>query len=205
VLVVDDGSTDESGSTASRLPGVEVLRHEVNEGYGKSLMDAFAYALEGDFDVLVTIDCDEQHEPALIPRFIELAGEHDIVSGTRYAPDSEVLGETPADRAEINRTVTGRINDVTGYALTDAFCGFKAYRRRALSRLRPTEWGYAMPLQLWIQAARSRLDVIELPVPRIYHDADRSFGHDLDSKERRLEYYLRVIDDELSGFRAVSS
>ena len=60
--------------------------------------------------------------------------------------------------------------------LTDAFCGFKAYRVEALSSLRITETGWGMPLQLWVQAARLGLRVKEVAVPRIYLDPNRAFG-----------------------------
>ncbi len=199
ILVIDDGSTDGSGSLALSVEGVKTIRHGSNEGYGKSLMDAFARCLDCSYTHLVTMDCDEQHEPALIPQLLARSGDADIVSGTRYATASPVSGRTPRDRMEINREITLLVNELTGYSLTDAFCGFKVYGRRALQELHPTEWGYGMPLQLWVQAARAGLKIVEVPVPRIYYDADRSFGEDLDSRERRLEYYRRVIEQELDA------
>lgn len=201
ILVVDDGSTDKSVVEVSEVPGVDILRHERNLGYGKSLIDAFNHALAERYDVVVTLDCDEQHEPALIPRFLELAVASDIVSGTRYSPRSAVRGQAPPGRQEVNREITRIVNDLTGYALTDTFCGFKAYRAGGLAKLRVSEPGYGMPLQLWIQAARAGLSVVELPVPRIYNDSDRSFGRDLDFVDRRLEYYRQVIDEEASKSR----
>jgi len=197
ILVVDDGSTDGSAEVAAGVEGVDVLHHQRNEGYGRSLIDAFARACAGDFSSVVTLDCDEQHDPSLIPLFLEMVMEWDVVSGTRYAPDSVAIGRAPEGRRRINQAITKVINDLTGLGLSDAFCGFKAYRTEALSKLELSEPGYGMPLQLWIQAARAGLRIVELAVPRIYHDADRSFGLDLDAPERRLDYYRRVIDDEM--------
>jgi len=203
VLVVDDGSTDESPAILARLarhPRLHVLRHPVNMGYGAALMDGFAYALRHGYERLVTMDCDEQHEPELIPEFLALASDWDVVSGSRYLrPDVPKVGEVPPDRRRINQIITERINQLTGYRLTDAFCGFKAYRVAALAKLQLDEPGYAFPLQFWIQAARAGLTVIERPVPLIYvPNFERRFGGELDDAEKRLAYYMEVIDREVA-------
>jgi dolichol-phosphate mannosyltransferase len=82
--------------------------------------------------------------------------------------------------------------------LTDAFCGFKAYRTASLDKLTPSENGYAMPLELWVQAAQANLNIIELPVPLIYLDEARSFGGVLDDAATRLEYYHLVLDRSIA-------
>ncbi len=98
----------------------------------------------------------------------------------------------------INRRLTAELNQRLGYNLTDAFCGFKAYRTSALQQLSITDLGYAMPLQLWVQAAAANLNVIEIPVPLIYLDLNRSFGGSLDHAETRLAYYNRVLDEAIA-------
>lgn len=203
VLVVDDGSTDESPAILARFEKagrVQVLRHPTNMGYGVALMDGFAYARQHGYERLVTIDCDEQHDPQLIPEFIDLASDWDVVSGSRYmTTDTPRLGSVPPDRQRINRIITRRINELTGYELTDAFCGFKAYRVEPLGRLSLSEPGYGFPLQFWIQAARAGLTVIERPVPLIYVPSfERRFGGALDDAENRLAYYAKVIETEVA-------
>ena len=81
-----------------------------------------------------------------------------------------------------------------GLELTDAFCGFKAYRVDALKRLTLEEDGYAMPLELWVQAVHHELRIQELPVPMIYLDESRSFAGVLEDAQSRLNYYHLVID-----------
>jgi dolichol-phosphate mannosyltransferase len=194
VLVVDDGSSDGTADVLASLDGVRVLTHATNQGYGAALRSAFAYAARERFEVLVTIDCDGQHEPKRIPRFVAACAGWDIVSGSRYLKVYPGDSQPPADRRRINEELTAEINRRLGLHLTDAFCGFKAYRVAALSRLNLTETGYAMPLELWVQAAHAGLRIRELPVPLIYLDEKRSFGGSLDDARVRLKHYYDVLD-----------
>ena len=86
-----------------------------------------------------------------------------------------------------------------GFELTDAFCGFKAYNVDVLSTLNISETGYAMPLELWVQAACKKLNVVEVAVPRIYLDENRSFGEQLDNPETRLQYYYDVMNQAFAS------
>ncbi|MCB0353673.1 MAG: hypothetical protein KDD64_09120, partial [Bdellovibrionales bacterium] len=128
--------------------------------------------------------------------FTMLAEGFDLVSGSRYLPESKVIGTPPGQRRQINECVTSKLNSMTGWSLTDAFCGFKGYRVDALSKLHLTELGYGFPLQLWIQAFRANFRIVELAVPRVYLNVERTFGEQLDDPTNRLQYYRRVIEDE---------
>lgn len=202
VLVIDDGSTDATAKLLLDFP-IEVIRHVGNRGYGSSMRDAFNFAIHEKYDWLITMDCDEQHEPAAIPAFIEAAAEdtHDVISGTRYKRASEGQDRPPADRRQINQTITAEINcrlsKQLGTLLTDSFCGFKAYRVSSLKKLRPTVRGYAFPMQFWTQAAAAGLRVKELPVKLIYNDLTRTFGATLDNADVRLKHYRKVLHREL--------
>jgi dolichol-phosphate mannosyltransferase len=193
ILVVNDGSTDKTGELLARQSDLGVLTHPHNRGYGAALISAFAYAVEQEIDVLLTMDCDGQHEPARIPVLLEAIHDVDIVSGSRYLRDFRQDTFAPEDRQRINATVTQELDDALGLNLTDAFCGFKAYRRDALARLHVTETGWGMPLQLWVQAARLGLRIKEVGVPRVYLDPNRAFGGVLDNAEERLAYYRQII------------
>ncbi len=198
VLVVDDGSTDGTSQLLTRRQDVRVVHHDRNRGYGAALRTAFRYAACRNFDVLVTIDCDGQHEPQRIPRFIAACQTVDIVSGSRYLKPFPGDSEPPPQRRWINQQITAELNKRLNLNLTDAFCGFKAYRVDALRNLRLQEDGYAMPLELWVQASRSRLRILELPVPLIYLDLNRSFGGALDDAVTRLSHYHEVLNRSLA-------
>ncbi len=122
LLVVNDGSTDGSGRVLERSgSGVRGITHAQNEGYGQSLIDGFGYAVLEKCDGAVTIDCDLQHEPRLIPRFLDAVTAFGIVSGSRYHPEAPGDQDpAPPDRLQINREVARIVNDLTGYHLTDA-------------------------------------------------------------------------------------
>ena len=193
ILVVNDGSTDGTAELLDREPGLLRVDHAVNGGYGAALISAFAFALGHDYDVLVTMDCDGQHQPERIPVLLEAIHDCQVVSGSRYFRDFRQDTAAPSDRRYINATITREINDRFGLNLTDAFCGFKAYRREALAKLRITERGWGMPLQLWVQAARQGLRVKEIGVPRLYLDPNRAFGGVMNDPTERLAYYRGVL------------
>ncbi len=153
VLVVDDGSTDGTSQLLEARKDIHLIAHRQNRGYGAALRSAFEFASRGGYDVLVTIDCDGQHQPQLIPRFIEISRTADVVSGSRYLRRFPGDSQPPEDRRRINRLITEELNRRLGLKLSDAFCGFKAYRTRALAKIELTENGYAMPLEFWVRAA----------------------------------------------------
>jgi glycosyltransferase involved in cell wall biosynthesis len=211
LLVVDDGSSDKTEQilkAEQKKYGRAVLqtvRHARNQGYGAALKTAFQYTITHDYDVLVTIDCDGQHEPRLIPELAntvftpEADAPYDIVSGSRYLKTFKGDSKPPLDRRRINREITQILNCRLGLDLTDSFCGFKAYRVPALSAFHITELGYAMPLQLWVQAVAAGLRITEFPVPLVYLEEERSFGGSLDDANRRMAYYEEVLDRELAA------
>jgi glycosyltransferase involved in cell wall biosynthesis len=202
ILVVDDGSTDGTGDVLKQISHVCVERHARNLGYGAALNTAFQYALEHGFDVLVTMDCDGQHQPRFVRDIASMIDESsdppiDMVSGSRYLKDFEGDSAAPADRRAINKRITECLNEQLGLSITDAFCGFKAYRVPSLAKLNITDNGYAMPLQLWVQAVDLNWNIREFAVPRVYLEEARSFGGSLDDANVRLTHYRSVLNAEL--------
>jgi len=206
VLFIDDGSTDGTaewlaGKTRAGQAGVRLIQHPTNKGYGQSLIDAFDYADFHGFDWVITMDCDEQHEPERIADFLrEIRNDQwDIVSGSRYLREFATDNAAPDDRRRINAQLTDMINQTFSWDLTDSFCGFKAHRVAATKALNLTETGYAFPMQLWPRVYASGLRLKEIPVERIYKDATRTFGGMLDDPASRLQHYTEIFRRELQS------
>ena len=200
ILVLDDGSTDRSAEILNELQrpmGLDIIRHEANVGYGRAIREAYQRAHRDGYDWVITMDCDDQHEPERLPDFFEAIKKNDldIVSGSRYLSTGNGWDADlpPADRRAINATITGEINDRLGLKLTDGFCGFKAHRVSAMAKLNLTDNGYAFPMQLWVEAIANNLRIGEIPVELIYNDLHRTFGGGLDNPEVRLTHYRCVM------------
>ena len=125
ILVVNDGSTDGTADLLGGIDGVTVVEHPENLGYGAALATSFDQAITGDFDVLVTMDCDGQHQPQLLE---QIAGQIcadddpiDMVSGSRYLQPFPENTAAPEERRRINRQITACLNEQLHLAITDAF------------------------------------------------------------------------------------
>ena len=200
ILVIDDGSTNGFREGLTSAGNIRVIIHPRNLGYGKTIIDAFMFAIKSGYDYLLTIDSDGQHEPEEIPLFLKEIPFHDydILSGSRYFFRTRIDKEVPLERYLVNKEITGIINRITGFSLTDSFCGFKAYKVGKLKAMRLTEYGYGMPLQLWVQAWKLGLRVREIPVKLIYKDFTKQFKGVLENADIRLRYYKNIIEEELT-------
>lgn len=194
VLALDDHSTDATNQLLATL-GVETLRQPRNRGYGFAMQETFREAIARSVDWCISIDCDEQHEPARLVDFVRaaLADNADVISGTRYGGEPFAHDDAPADRRAINATLTGELNAALGLHLTDAFCGFKAYRTSAVAKLTLDADGYEFPMQFWVAAVAQQLRIEELSMRRIYIDETRRFGGGLDDSGVRLAHYRSTM------------
>jgi len=165
VLVVDDGSGDETAAIAERL-GALVVKHEKNLGKGAALRDCFEYAKRSGADVLVTMDGDGQHDASQIPILVNALVEKgvDVVIGSRSGKPAEMsrfrwLGGRALDHA------TGiRVGD----ELADSQSGFRAYSRRAIETLSPSEFGMSVDSELIKKADTAGLGIGLVPVSVTY-------------------------------------
>ena len=205
IVAIDDGSSDGSAEILDELSQkrdkIFVRHHQENHGYGCAMIESMKIARKHGYSHLVTMDCDRQHRPADLIRFIQMDPDIDVVSGSRYLPDSRTQGNPPEDRVEINSRITARLNRHYEWSLTDSFCGFKRYRMENIDPDQFKETGYAFPMEFWAFCRRSNLLIQELAVSRIYTTDSRSFGEDLDRRRRRYRYYLETLKSAEKKFQ----
>ena len=171
VLVVDDGSQDDTALIAGKL-GAVVVRHERNLGKGAALRDCFGWARRTGVDVLVTLDGDGQHDPERIPELIDAMkkAEADVVIGSRSArpadmPKGRWIGGRMLDRATQVK-VDGRV--------VDAQSGFRAYSRKAIETLVAAESGMGVDSEIIQRADNAGMRIVEVPVEMSYEGSKTS-------------------------------
>jgi glycosyltransferase involved in cell wall biosynthesis len=172
VIVCDDGSSDMTATIASSL-GACVVKHEQNLGYGSAIKTIFNEARKIGGDVLVTFDADGQHQISEIDSVLQPISEHkaDIVIGSRF------LGKTtdlPKYRKIGIKTITGLTNMTTGSKITDSQSGFRAYSKKALQEITPTESGMGLSTEILIKASKKQMRITEVPITITYEGSTHS-------------------------------
>ncbi|HEY7131037.1 MAG TPA: glycosyltransferase family 2 protein [Candidatus Limnocylindrales bacterium] len=165
VLVIDDGSTDDTAAVARRL-GALVVRHPVNSGQGAALQTGYLVAERLGVDVVVTLDADGQHDPAEIDRLVGpiVRDEADFVVGSRRTGDGGPDSETGSRTREAGISIYTRLmNLLGGTQVTDIANGYRAIRASRLAEISFTEDQFHNP-ELLLGAARAGLRVVDVPV-----------------------------------------
>ena len=172
ILVCDDGSTDMTGIIAERL-GATLIRHKRNMGYGAAICTLWNEAKKLNPDILVMLDADGQHNPDEIPKLIKPIeeGKADLVIGSRFLGTSEGI---PRYREFGIKMITKFVNKASGYNLSDQESGFRAYNRKAIEKIQPTEHGMGVIMEMIVKAAENNLRVVEVPVSLTYKDVRKS-------------------------------
>jgi len=163
VVVVDDGSTDGTRVRSLAAGADAIAHHPRQQGLAASFRDGVREALRRGATIVVNLDADGQHDPAMIPRLVEpiLAGEADLVLGVRPLAEDNEMSNVHRYGNRAGSWMAGR---TLGMTITDATTGFRAFSREALLRLNITS-DYTYTLETLIEAARKRLAVAEVRVP----------------------------------------
>ncbi|ACG74370.1 glycosyl transferase family 2 [Anaeromyxobacter sp. K] len=162
VLVVDDGSTDETAAEA-RAGGARVAVHPVNLGYGAALQTGYRYALRHGYDAVLQLDADGQHDPASIPRLLTALQGADVVVGSRFLDSGSYR---PPLARRIGMWLFGRVaSALSGQRITDPTSGFQAISREALRFYAHERYPVDYPdADVLAMVARAGLRLTEVPV-----------------------------------------
>ncbi len=196
VIVVDDRSPDGTGDMADErargLPGhMAVIHRQGRSGYASAVRRGLAYGHSLGIPVLMTMDADHSHDPAVIPAMLAALEEADVVIGSRYVAGGGVRN-WPPHRILLSRLGGAFARLVTGMPVRDPTGGFRAYRREVLDRIslwstRAEGYGFLMEtiFRCWIVGAR----IAEVPI--VFHDRTR--GHSKLSRSIILEAFLLAL------------
>ena len=168
VLVCDDGSSDMTHDIASSL-GAIVVKHPTNLGYGAAIKTIFNEARKIDGDILITFDADRQHKISEIDSVLKPISENkaDIVIGSRFLGKTK---EIPKYRKIGIKMITGLTNTLTGSEITDAQSGFRAYSKKVLNEISPTESGMGISTEILIKSSKKQMRISEVPITISYED-----------------------------------
>lgn len=169
VFVVDDGSSDETEFIAREL-GVWVLRHSKRKGKGVSLREGCRKALELNYEMVITMDADLQHDPAEIPKFMETASSQDVVVGRR-----DITMKTMPVHRYLSNSITSRmLSSRTGTTIEDSQCGYRLYRARVLRSVDSNYRHFDYESDMLLKASMEGFRVAFLPIRTIYNDSKSS-------------------------------
>ncbi|ACS89077.1 glycosyltransferase family 2 protein [Thermococcus sibiricus] len=194
VLVVDDGSFDRTSEIA-REAGAVVIRHEVNKGKGQALRTGFEYALSKEYDVVVTLDADGQHNPDEIPLLLEpiVKGKADLVIGSRYLNGSKK--KIPLYR-RLGLWVLNKGTKVAAGVGVDSQSGFRAISEKALEKLDLNSPDYSVETDMIVKARGEGLKIMEVPIS-VRYDVPRK--HKKNPLSHGLGVLARIVS--LIGYR----
>jgi dolichol-phosphate mannosyltransferase len=194
VLVIDDNSPDGTGEIADRLAAelewIDVLHRPRKEGLGRAYLDGFRRALADGAELVLEMDCDFSHDPAVVPRLIEATAGADLVLGSRYVPGGGTENWGLVRRA-ISRWGSLYAQVLLGLPVRDLTGGFKCYRREVLETIdldAIRSRGYAFQIETTYRAVRAGFRVVEIPIRFV----DREVGGSKMSRSIVLEAIWKV-------------
>jgi glycosyltransferase involved in cell wall biosynthesis len=168
IVVVDDGSTDESGLKVkdSGLSSVELLEHKVNLGKGAAMNTGAEYAFSHGAEAVIFMDSDAQHSTEDLAKFIRKLeeGKYGVVFGSRNLS----LG-APLVRYLGNKLASVVVASLFRIYVSDLLCGFRAVTRSAYEKIKWESSGYGVETEMVIRTGKARVKFCEIPVETIYH------------------------------------
>ncbi len=164
VLVVDDGSSDETAARA-REAGAQVLRHAVNQGKGAALQTGFDEAVRHGMEAVLALDADGQHDPAWAPRLLAGLSGVDMVVGSRLLSRAGM----PWLRRVTNDVTSWWVSRLARTTIEDSQSGYRAIRATVLRRIRPVARRFDYESEFLVAAARAGFRIGAVPIPTLYN------------------------------------
>src|SRR3989338_9852394 len=164
ILVVDDGSTDNSYNILKKIKGIHIIQHSRNKGKGAALKAGFGYALKNNFDAVITIDADGQHKPEDIPNFLMNFNDADIILGNRM----NNIGNMPLVRILANIISSYIISRICEQQINDSQSGYRLIKKEILKSIDLERDDYHMETELLLKAAKKGYKIGEVPIKVIY-------------------------------------
>ena len=162
IIVCDDGSSDLTAEIAKGL-GANVISHKRNLGYGAGIRTIFLKAKEINADILITFDADGQHRIEDISTILKpmTNDEADIIIGSRFLLENN---EIPKYRKIGIKAITSITNSSIGKKLSDSQSGFRAYNKKILENITPSESGMGVSTEILIKASKKKFRITEVPI-----------------------------------------
>lgn len=171
VLVVDDGSPDGTGAIVDAIaatnPRVNVMHREGKLGLGTAYIAGFRWALERKYDLVFEMDADFSHNPELLPEFLEVIKEADLVLGSRYQDGHVNVVNWPMSRLILSYLANLYARAVTGLPIFDTTGGFKCFRRNVLESIdldSVKSNGYAFQIEMSYRVWKRGFSLVEIPI-----------------------------------------
>jgi len=165
VVVVDDGSTDETARFAEDA-GAHVIRVSKNRGKGNALRISFRYALANNFDAIITLDSDLQHDPSEIPKFIR----HHAINRSRIVIGARLRGRGKMPRVRYANNIIGTytFSWLIGQPVEDSQCGFRLYDREVMENIQILNDGFEAEADILLRAGKRGYRIGFVPIKTIY-------------------------------------
>lgn len=164
VIAVDDGSNDDSSITISNIENILLISLPKNFGKGYALQIGFDRAVIENYDLIVTLDADKQHDPTHIPKFLRMLDNFNVVIGNRLND----LSNMPFQRVLSNKITSFFLSLKTGKKILDSQCGYRAFKKEVLSQVKTSSTGYEAESEMIIYAARKHFSIGFVEIPTIY-------------------------------------
>jgi len=173
IVVCDDGSSDNIQTVLDTVD-VDIIKHQINLGYGAALKSLFKHGKELNATVVISLDADGQHNPAYIPELVQpiILDDADIVIGSSFL--SKQRSQVPWIKSLGNRVFSSLIRWGTGFQVSDSQSGYRAYRVDKLASLSLVESGMGISTEILIKAVKKGFRIEERPV-QITHNEPLTF------------------------------